>query len=187
MNMSDYCRKAAEMDERVRQLRAQGIDGHFMVGRMVGYLPDLQRIWVGASVQELAELCKAYPGFYQYASLMEDAAEHERVNPSPASRDLPELPAPQKQVLSTLLKQASILELGYQVVLDAGPAADSERRLQELRQLHAEWFDASMRFLAGLRDVHTPQAVLEIMISSLGQMADRIALLKIRVLRQSAG
>jgi hypothetical protein len=44
MTMQDFRRMAADMDQRVRQLEAEGVSGHALIYRMVGHLPDLQRI-----------------------------------------------------------------------------------------------------------------------------------------------
>ncbi len=49
----------------------------------MGYVPDLHKIWVGTSDQQLMALSNEFPGFYRYALLMyalimEEASEAER-------------------------------------------------------------------------------------------------------------
>lgn len=79
----------ADIDQRARQLAAERVTGLALLNRMAGHVPDLQHIWTAATDQQLAALCHEYPGFYQYASAMEEAAQAERINPSSAYRDLP--------------------------------------------------------------------------------------------------
>jgi hypothetical protein len=70
MTMQDFRRMAAAIDQRACQLMAEGVTGRELIHRMVGHMPDLQRIWVGANDQQLAMLCQDYPGFYQYALVL---------------------------------------------------------------------------------------------------------------------
>ena len=46
----------------------------------MGYVPDLHKIWVGTSDQQLMTLSNEFPGFYRYALIMEEASEAERNN-----------------------------------------------------------------------------------------------------------
>jgi len=96
MAMEDFRRMAAAMDQRVRQLTGEGVAGDDLIHCMAGHIPHLQRVWVGASEQQLAKLCQDYPGFFHYASLMEEAAEAERANPTKKYLEIPELNAPFK-------------------------------------------------------------------------------------------
>jgi hypothetical protein len=83
--MKDFRRMAKAMDQRVRKLVAEGVPDRELLHRMVGHLPDLQKIWVGTTDLGLASLCQDYPGFFKYASLMEEAFEAERAKPGPAN------------------------------------------------------------------------------------------------------
>jgi len=38
----------------------------------MGYVPDLHKIWVGTSDQQLMALSNEFPGFYRYALIMEE-------------------------------------------------------------------------------------------------------------------
>ena len=114
MNMQALRALAAVMDQRVRQFEAVGITGDALIERMVGHLPDLQQIWVGADDQQLAMLCQDYPGFYQYASLMEAAAEAQRAKLPRGYLEMPEMDDTLKPLLAALLSAAATLERGYQ-------------------------------------------------------------------------
>lgn len=59
-------RVAASIDERVRQLEAQGITGPSLLEHMVGHVMDLQRLWNTLSDDVLIGLCHRYPGLYRY-------------------------------------------------------------------------------------------------------------------------
>ncbi len=60
--MEHFCKMAAAIDQRVGQLAVKGVTGGELLNGMVGHLPDLQRIWVGADDRQLAILCQDYPG-----------------------------------------------------------------------------------------------------------------------------
>ena len=68
---------------RCQQLRPHffvlfGELGHAVINRMMGYVPDLHRIWVNTSDQQLMALSREFPGFYRYARIMEEASDAER-------------------------------------------------------------------------------------------------------------
>ena len=77
--MNEFRRLAAKIDQHMQQLAAQGVsEAHAIINRMMGYGPDLHRIWVGTSDQQLMALSREFPGFYRYARIMEEASEAER-------------------------------------------------------------------------------------------------------------
>ncbi|TDF53378.1 transposase [Cupriavidus sp. L7L] len=184
MTMQDFRRIAGAMDQRVRQLSAEGVTGRELIHRMAGHMPDLQRVWVGASDQQLAELCQDYPGFYHYASLMEEAAEAERANPSKKYLEMPELNAPLKSLLAALLTDAATLERGYQALIDAASREGMVGKLDELNQRHRIWLDERERFVGALKETRAPTIVLEVVVPAIGQMADRIAQLEKRAVAE---
>lgn len=179
--MEDFRRMAGTMDQRVRQLAANGISGRELLYRMVGHLPDLQQIWVGANDRQLAILCQDYPGFYKYASLMEEASEAERANPGNASyKDLPVLDEQLKGELSALLTNAATLERRYQLLIDARPRRP-DVQIDELSRLHRQWLANRETFIEALKEADLPKGVSEFAVPILGQMADRISNLEKRV------
>lgn len=77
---------------------------------MTGHLLDLHKIWTTTTDEQLAMLCRAYPGFCRYASLMEEASIAESQKSSRSSGGQPELPAAIKEQLKALLGTAAKLE-----------------------------------------------------------------------------
>ena len=132
MTMHEFRRKAAGMDLDIQHLAREGLQGPAMIERMVSHLPDLARIWSGASDDQLATLCQEFPGFRQYARLMEEAAVLERSKPSRCYDDLPELPDALKEVVAALLATAATLERRYGAVLDADSSAERQVQLNDL-------------------------------------------------------
>jgi hypothetical protein len=107
MTMREFRRLAAAMDLRFQQLTAEGVQGPAIIECMVGHLPDLQKIWVGTSDNQLTMLCNEFPGFRRYASLMEEAAEAEHKKPSHPYDGVPELPDSLKDAMAALLVTAA--------------------------------------------------------------------------------
>src|ERR1700752_5173443 len=82
MSMNEFRRLAAKIDQHMQQLSAQGVnDAPAIINRMMGYVPDLHKIWVGTSDDQLIALSNEFPGFYRYALIMEEASEAERNKP----------------------------------------------------------------------------------------------------------
>lgn len=173
--MQEFRRMAQTMDERVRQLAAHGVKGPELIFRMVGHMPELQKIWMGTSDRELAILLQDYPGFYEYASLMEDAAEQERANPKPASyKDLPQLPENLKVKMAELLTDAATPERRYQSFI-SGSSKPHKAQKVELRQLHQRWLTNREKFSNSLMESGLPEGVSKITTPMLSQIADRIS------------
>lgn len=179
--LQDLRRMAAAIDQRASQLMAEGVTGRELIHRMVGHMPDLQRIWVGANDQQLAMLCQDYPGFYQYASLMEEGAEAERANPREKFRDFPELDDSLKPLLAALLTDAATLERGYQSLIEDRNRPGIRRLTDELHECHRNWLAERERFILALKAADVPKIVLEVVNPAMDEIADRITQLKIRV------
>lgn len=113
--MNEFRRLAAKIDQHMQQLAAQGVnDGHAIINRMMGYVPDLHKIWVGTSDDQLMALSNEFPGFYRYALTMEEASEVERNMASRPYDGMAQLSEQQKQMAAQLLTTAATLERGYQ-------------------------------------------------------------------------
>lgn len=181
MSMQEFRRMAAAMDQRVRQLMNEGVSGSQLMHRMVGHMPDLQRIWTGTTDQQLATLCHDYPGFYQYASLMEEGAEAERANPREKFRNIPELNDSLKPVFEALLTNAATLERGYQSLIDDRNRPGLRRLTDELNECHRIWLADRERFILALKAENAPPIVLELIDPALAEIANRIDQLKNRV------
>jgi len=173
MSMENFRRMAAEMDQRARQLAAEGVTGPALVDRMAGHMPDLQRIWVGTDDHQLAMLCQDYPGFYQYASVMEAAFEAERANPR--FLHVPQLNDRLKPMLEALLTDAARLQRGYQVVIDVANRAVTGTALEELDQRYRDWIGDRERFVVALKEAGVPKIVFDVIGPGIGHLAGCIA------------
>ncbi len=112
--MNEFRRLAAKIDQHMQQLAAQGVsEAHAIINRMMGYGPDLHRIWVGTSDQQLMALSREFPGFYRYARIMEEASEAERRKASRPYDGMAEFSEQHKQMGAQLLTTAATLERGY--------------------------------------------------------------------------
>ena len=114
MSMNELRRLAAKMDQHMQQLSAQGVnDAHAIINRMMGYVPDLHKLWVGTSDDQLIALSNEFPGFYRYALIMEEASEAERTKASRPYDGLAQSSEHHKQLAAQLLTTAATLERGY--------------------------------------------------------------------------
>jgi hypothetical protein len=175
------CRElAAAMDLRMRQLAEEGVPTQAIIGRMTGHLVDLQKIWTSTTDEQLAMLCGEYPGFYQFAALMEEAAAAERRKSSRSYDDLPELPAAIKEQLVALLGTAAKLEREYQSVLDAAGAPVPPDWHGPIVKLQAQWTADLVRFRNALKSAGVPQKSRDTILPALDGMAGRIGELEMR-------
>ena len=176
-----YRQLAAAMDLRVRQLAEEGVPRSAIIERMTGYVADLGKIWSATTDEQLAALCREYPGFHTYAELMEEAAEAERQKPARPYDGLPALPDALKEQLSSLLGTAAKLERDYQSVLDAaGTAAPTAWRLP-LGRLHVQWEADLTAFRSALQGAGVSQKSQDIVLPAIEGMAQQIAELEARV------
>jgi hypothetical protein len=77
----------------------------------MGYVPDLHKIWVGTSDQQLMALSNEFPGFYRYALIMEEASEAERNKASRPYDGMAGFFEEHKQRAAQLLVTAANLEV----------------------------------------------------------------------------
>ena len=91
-----------------------------IINRMMGYVPDLHKIWVRTSDDQLIALSNEFPGFYRYALIMEEASEAERNKPSRPYDGMAQFSEEHKQLAAQLLTTAATLERGYQAFLGSG-------------------------------------------------------------------
>ena len=86
----------------------------------MGYVPDLHKIWVGTSDQQLMAQSNEFPGFYRYALIMEEASEAERNKASRPYDGMAGFSEEHKQRAAQLLVAAANLERGYQAFRGSG-------------------------------------------------------------------
>ena len=172
--MTDYRQRAAAMDLRVRQLAEEGVPRAAIIERMTGYVIDLGTIWNATTDEQLAALCREYPGFHTYAELMEEAAEAERQKPARPYDGLPALPDALKEQLSSLLATAAKLERDYQSVLNAAGTAAPTAWLLPTSRLRAQWQADLTRFKAALQSAGVPQKSCDMVLPALDRMAQQI-------------
>lgn len=140
MSMNEFRRLAAKLDQHMQQLSAQGVnDAHAIINRMMGYVPDLHKIWVGASDDQLMALSNEFSGFYRYALLMEEASEAERNKASRPYDGMAQFSVQHKQLAAQLLATAATLERGYQAFLGSGKLHVFQPQVNELGKLHRQW------------------------------------------------
>ena len=175
MCMNEFRRLAAKIDQHMQQLAAQSVsESHAIINRMMGYVPDLHRIWVGASDQQLIALSREFPGFYHYARIMEEASEAERSKSSRAYDGMAEFSEQHKQMGAQLLTTAATLERSYQAFRASGNLQVFQPQLDELDRLHRQWLFDLDAFKDSLRTQGAAPKVLEYVNEAFGRMAERI-------------
>jgi len=140
MSMNEFRRLAAKIDQYMQKLSAQGVsEAHAVINRMMGYVPDLHKIWVGTSDQQLMALSREFSEFYRYASIMEEASEAERRKASRPYDGMAEFSEEHKKMGAQLLTTAATLERGYQAFRASGDLQVFRPQLDELGRLHRQW------------------------------------------------
>ena len=172
---------AAAIDVRMRHLTQEALPRSAIIGYMAGYVVDLGKIWNTTTDDQLATLCRDYPGFHSYAVLMEEAAEAERQKPARSYDDLPELPEALKKHLSSLLSIATQLERDYHTLLNAADTAVPLSSLALLNTLHAEWEAGLTRFTADIQHSNLPQTSRDSLMPVIERMTQQIGKLHARI------
>lgn len=174
--MSDASRIAAAINLRVRQLEAQGIMGPALADHMLGHMQDLQRIYDTISDRALVDLCRRFPGFHRYASLMEAMSERNQELMATGTHpyaDLPELPEPLKTSLINLMRATAELEREFQAAVDAG-RADQAGRLTAMRW---QWADDLQKVVREFRSSDVSlrtQALVQQVVKAMTERIERM-------------
>ena len=175
MSMNEFRRLAAKMDQHMQQLSAQGVnDAHAIINRMMGYVPDLHKIWVGTSDDQLIALSNEFPGFYRYALIMEEAFEAERNKASRPYDGMAQFSEQHKQLADQLLTTAATLERGYQAFRGSGNRQVFQPQVNEMGKLHRQWLSDLENFKNSLRAQGAEPMALEYVNEAFGRIAERI-------------
>ncbi|MCB1782084.1 MAG: transposase [Candidatus Competibacteraceae bacterium] len=175
MRVNEFRRQAAKMDQHMQQLAAQGVhDAPAILHRMMGYAPELHRIWVGTTDEQLLALSHEFPGFYRYAHIMEEAFEAERQKAARPYDDLAPLSEPYQQQGADLLTTAATLERGYQALRGSGHRQGVQHQIREMDTLHQQWLSDLESFKSILRAQGAEPRALEYVSEAFGHLAERI-------------
>ena len=179
---------AAAIDLRVRQLAAQTASDSALIDQMVGYMADLQRLWISTTDVELATLCEEYPGFLRYATLMENLSEALRTGVGvPAHiQQLPRLPDHFKRVMEGLLTDGAALERALQQCNDQAHAGRTNdeviqslpRGPRDLDRLYRQWSAGVVQFVTEVRGSDLPEPSQQLMLQAFKDIASRIECLQ---------
>jgi hypothetical protein len=149
-------------------------DTQAIINRMMGYVPELHRIWVGTSDDQLIALSNEFPGFYRYALIMEAAFEAERNKASRPYDGMARCSEQHKQLAAQLLTTAATLERGYQAFRGSGNLQVFQSRVDELDRLHRQWLPDLESFKSSLRAQGVEPKTLEYVDEAFGRLAERI-------------
>ena len=173
--MNELRRLAAKIDQHMQQLSALGVsEAHAIINRMMGYVPDLHKIWGGTSDDQLISLSNEFPGFYRYALIMEEAFEAEGNKASRPYDGMAEFSEKHKQQASQLLVTAATLERGYQAFRGSGNLQVFQPQVNELGRLHRQWLADLDSFINSLHAQGAEPKVLEYVNEAFGRLAERI-------------
>ena len=175
MSMPEFRRLAAQMDQHMQQLAAQGVnEAPAIMNRMMGYVPDLHRIWVGTSDDQLLALSNEFPGFYRYALIMEEAFEAERSKASRPYDGMAPLSEPHQQLASQLLTTTATLERGYLALRGSGSRQVVQSQVNELDQRYRQWLADLESFKSALQAQGADPKALAYVNEAFGRLAARI-------------
>ena len=175
MSMNEFRRLAAKMDQHMQQLAAQGVnDAPAIINCMMGYVPDLHKIWVGTSDDQLIALSNEFPGFYRYALIMEEASEAERNKASRPYDGMAQFPEQHKQLAAQLLATAATLERGYQAFRGSGNLQVFQSQVNEMDKMHRQWLADLESFKSSLHVQGADPKALAYVNEAFGRLAERI-------------
>ncbi len=175
---------AAAIDLRVRQLSMQNLSDPALIERMLGYMADLQQLWTSTTDEDLAALCRKYPGFVRYATLMENLSETMRTGVGvPAHiKELAPLPEEFKRALIKLMSDGAELERGLQQRIEEGNPRRHNTKLPESRphesrnpdDAYRRWSTEFASFVDAARVSALPTSAQRLMLQGVQDMGMRI-------------
>ena len=173
--MNEFRRLAAKIDQHMQQLAAQDVnDAQAIVHRMIGYAPDLHKIWVGTTDDQLNALTHEFPGFYRYALMMEEACEAERNKGSRPYDGMAQFPEQDRQRAAQLLTTAATLERGYRAFRDSGNLQVFGPQVNAMNMMHRQWLADLEGFKSSLRAHGADPEALAYLDDAFGPLAQRI-------------
>lgn len=176
--MNEFRRLAEKIDRQMQQLADHRInDAPTIIHRMMAYVPDLHKIWVGTSDEQLIALSNEFPRFYRYAVIMEDASEAERRKASRPYDDLPQLSEPYQQQAVQLLSTAATLESGYQAFFGSAHLETFQLQVSKMNLLHRQWLVDLESFKNALQAQGAEPKMMAYMNEAFGHLANRIKML----------
>ena len=175
MSLDGYRQLAAKMDQQMQQLSDQGVnDAYAIINRMMAFVPDLHKIWVGTSDDQLAALSNEFPGFYRYAIMMEDASKIELNKASRPYDGMAQFSEQHKQQATQLLVTAATLERSYQELFGNNNLQAVQPQVIELDKLHRQWLSDLESFKKSLRAQGAESKALEYVNEAFGHLVERI-------------
>lgn len=175
MSMHEFRQRAARIDQQMRRLAAEGVsETPAIIHRMMGYMPDLHRIWVSTSDEQLMALSRELPGFYRYALIMEEASEAERQKASRPYDGMAVFSEHHQQVGSQLLTTATALERDYQALQGMGALDAFRSQRDALDRRHRQWLADVESFKRSLRAQGVAPQALASVNEAFGHLAERI-------------
>jgi hypothetical protein len=173
--MNEFRRLAAKIDQHMQQLAAEGVnDVHAIINRMMGNVPDLQKIWVGTTDDQLIALSNEFQAFYRYALIMENASEAERNRASRPYDGMEQFSEQHKQLGAKLLTTGATLERGYQAFRASGNLQVFQPQVNEMAKIHRQWLIDLESFKSSVRAQGADPRTIVYTDEVFGRIAERI-------------
>ena len=140
----------------------------------MGYVPDLHKIWVGTSDQQLMALSNEFPGFYRYALIIGRGVRSRAQQGITALDGMAGFSEEHKQRAAQLLVTAANLERGYQAFRGSGNLQVFRPQVSELGRLHRQWLSDLDGFKNSLRAQGAEPKALEYVNEAFSRLTERI-------------
>lgn len=129
---------AAEIELRLHQLKAQGVEGDAVFERMMGFLPHLKELYASVSSRELQRLCTRYPLFKEFGELVEDALSE--IQDHPLFDMIVEIASDELRArLVDIMGAHAEFELMLDAFFSNGPRSDIDEQLVAVGEAIENW------------------------------------------------
>jgi hypothetical protein len=180
--MNEFRRLAAKIDQYMQQLSAEGVnDAHAIISRMMGYTPDLYKIWVGTSDDQLIALFNEFHEFYRYAFIMEETSKAEDKKASRPYDGITPFSEQHTQLTNQLLTTAATLERGYQAFLGTGNLQVFQPQVKKMDKQYRQWLSDLESLKSYLHAQGVETKALECMADMFGRQAERIKACRLKL------
>lgn len=170
----DLPKTVAVIDQEVRRLIVQGLQGSALAERMIPYWSDMHTMWSTLTDRQLLQLIEEYPYFGRFGELLEDLSAAAATQSPAEVSSLPQLPEHLKGAVTELLKQSTRLEGEFRQLIRTGDQATVQEAIRLLFERYREWTARLISLMESLPSAGVPELSQRMLVTLFGPISSRL-------------